>query len=923
MHCGTKFITFVNPKKKLLKFNKLYKCDYHGKNIVYGCKQKKVKYYDISQNSLASRIKFSNFYRLVSAYRKYGHQKANINPIALTRPLNLIELDPKRYGLELNDIVSFSGILNTSKTEGTVKEAVEILNNIYCNFIGAEFNYLETQEEREWFAEQMESSENSIVDGKTQRSILIEMLKSQAFDDFLAVKFVTFKRYSGEGAESMMAFLHEFFKLTAQNELENIILCMPHRGRLNVLTGMLKFPPEKLFRKIRGLPEFPNGVQATGDVPSHFISSIDLEVDAKKFHVTMLYNPSHLEIVNPVSMGKTRAVMQEIKEGGYSDDPNSQWGDKTLNLQIHGDAAYSGQGVNQESLALTAVPHFEIGGSIHMVVNNQLGFTTPAYWGRSTRYCTDLAKMIAAPVLHVNGDQPEDVVRATRIAFNYQRKFRKDVFVDINCFRRWGHNELDDPTFTNPLIYKIIKSRKSVPDQYQEQLETLNVIKNEECETIKTKHTSWLNDALKQTDNFVPQPTYFTHRWSGFTQAKSTLTSWDTGVDLDLLRFIIRKSVTLKDDVDVNPTLLKNHIKSRLQKLDRNEPLDWSAAEAAAFGSLLYQGYNVRLSGQDVGRGTFSHRHAMIVDQTTGEINIPLNCMAEGQTGQIELANSILSEEAVLGFEYGISITSPSTLPIWEAQYGDFFNGAQIVIDTFIASGETKWMTSSGLTMLLPHGFDGAGPEHSSCRVERFLQLTDSKEHVPDGDNVNMQVANPTTPAQYFHLLRRQMIRNFRKPLIIVAPKNLLRHRSAASLLNDMGPGTQFKNVIGDDKVDESNVERVILVSGKHYYALENQRETVGLRNTAIIRLESICPFPIVELNEELKKYSKAKYFIWSQEEPQNMGAWSFVKPRFENLCGLRLKYCGRESLAAPTVGIGQLHQREAIEVIVKPFVIR
>ncbi|XP_008552671.1 probable 2-oxoglutarate dehydrogenase E1 component DHKTD1 homolog, mitochondrial [Microplitis demolitor] len=922
MHCG-KFITFVNPRKKLLKFNKLFKCGYHGKNIIYGCKQKKVKYYDISQNSLASRIKFSNFYRLVSAYRKYGHQKANINPIALTRPLNLIELDPKRYGLELNDVVSFTGILNTSKTEGTVKEAVEILDNIYCNFIGAEFNYLETQEEREWFAEQIESSENSILDYKTRRSILTEMLKSQAFDDFLAVKFVTFKRYGGEGAESMMAFLHEFFKLTAQNDLENIILCMPHRGRLNVLTGMLNFPPEKLFRKIRGLPEFPDGVQATGDVPSHFTSSIDLEVDAKKFHVTMLYNPSHLEIVNPVSMGKTRAVMQEIKEGGYSDNPNSQWSDKTLNLQIHGDAAYSGQGVNQESLALTAVPHFEIGGSIHMVVNNQLGFTTPTYWGRSTRYCTDLAKMISAPVLHVNGDQPEDVVRATRIAFNYQRKFRKDVFVDINCFRRWGHNELDDPTFTNPLIYKIIKSRKSVPDQYQEQLETLNVIKKEECETIKTKHTSWLNDALKQTDNFVPQPTYFTHRWSGFSQAKSTLTSWDTGVDLDLLRFIIRKSVTLKDDVDVNPTLLKNHIKSRLQKLDKNEPLDWSTAEAAAFGSLLYQGYNVRLSGQDVGRGTFSHRHAMIVDQTTGEINIPLNFMAEGQTGQIELANSILSEEAVLGFEYGMSITSPSMLPIWEAQYGDFFNGAQIVIDTFIASGETKWMTSSGLTMLLPHGLDGAGPEHSSCRIERFLQLTDSKEYVPDGDNVNMQVANPTTPAQYFHLLRRQMIRNFRKPLIIVTPKNLLRHRSATSLLNNMGPGTQFKNVIGDDKVNESNVERVILVSGKHYYALENQRETAGLQNTAIIRLESICPFPIVELNEELKKYSKAKCFIWSQEEPQNMGAWSFVKPRFENLCGLRLKYCGREALAAPTVGISQLHQREAKEVIVKPFVIR
>ncbi|KAH0555015.1 probable 2-oxoglutarate dehydrogenase E1 component DHKTD1 homolog, mitochondrial [Cotesia glomerata] len=920
MYCSVRVKTFITPRKKL--FLKL-KCDYHDKNIVYGCKQKKIKHFEISENSLAARIKFSNFYRLVNAYRKYGHQQANINPIALTRPLSSTELDPKRYGLDLNDTVGFTGILNTNKVEGTVREAVEFLNNIYCNFLGAEFNYLETQEEREWFAEQMESSENLTLDDKTRKKILEEMLKSQAFDNFLGTKFVTFKRFSGEGSESMMAFFHEFFRLTAQNDLENIILGMPHRGRFNVLTGMLKFPPEQLFRKIRGFSEFPEDAVASGDVASHFVSSVDLDVDAKKFHITMLYNPSHLEIVNPVSMGKTRAVMQETKEGGYSSNPNSQWSDKTLNLQVHGDAAYAGQGVNQESLAMTLVPHFEIGGTIHMVVNNQIGFTTPVYWGRSTRYCTDLAKMISAPVLHVNGDHPEDVVRATRIAFNYQRKFRKDVFVDINCFRRWGHNELDEPMFTNPLIYKLIRSRRMVPEQYRETLETLGVVENEECDKIIEKHTSWLNDAFKQTDNFVPPVTYFTHRWAGFEQAKSTLTSWDTGVNSDLLKFIIRKSVTVDDDVDVNAGLQKSHIQARLSKLDNNEPLDWSTAEAAAFGSLLYQGYNVRISGQDVGRGTFSHRHAMILDQTTGEIHIPLNHMAEGQTGQIELANSILSEEAVLGYEYGLSITSPSTLAIWEAQFGDFFNGAQIVIDTYISSGETKWMTSSGLTMLLPHGYDGAGPEHSSCRIERFLQLTDSKEHLPDGDNVNMQVVNPTTPAQYFHLLRRQMIRNFRKPLVVVAPKGLLRLKSATSALEEMGPGTQFKNVIADNLVDPPKVERVILVSGKHYYALEKQREAIGLQNAAIIRLESLCPFPIVEINEELKKYRNAKYFIWSQEEPQNMGAWSFVKPRFENLCGIKPKYCGREALATPAVGVGQIHQREATEVIVKPFMIR
>ncbi|XP_025073767.1 probable 2-oxoglutarate dehydrogenase E1 component DHKTD1 homolog, mitochondrial [Pogonomyrmex barbatus] len=812
---------------------------YHSENGVYGYRPNQRKHFEVPKEHLDERTRQSNFYRLVSAYRTHGHKQADLDSISICKPQLLSELQPKNFGLNFQDKVRFRGILYTQKDEGTIDEAIRFLHATYSGTVGTEFSYLETEEEREWFAETVEKILAEPLNNETRKTIATEMLKSQAFDDFLAKKFVSLKRYGGEGAESMMAFFHEFFKLCAYDNLEHVIVCGAHRGRLNLLTGLLNFPPEKLFRKLRGLSEFSDATdKCTGDVISHLVSSTDLNIGKTNLHVTMLRNPSHLETVNPVSMGKTRGVMQEIKEAAYGDNKDAQWSDKVINVQIHGDAAYPGQGVNQECLALSKTPHFEIGGTIHLVINNQIGFTTPSSRGRSSRYCTDLAKMISAPVIHVNGDDPEMVVRATKIAFKYQRQFRKNVFIDLNCFRRWGHNELDDPTFTNPLMYKIIQNR---PITY----------------------------------------------------------------------------------IDIHPHLLKNHVQNRLKRIENGNALDWSAAEALAIGSLLYQGYNVRLSGQDVGRGTFSHRHAMLVDQSTEAIFIPLNSMISGQTGKLEIANSILSEEAVLGFEYGLSIASPFTLPIWEAQFGDFFNGAQIIIDTYVTSGEAKWMLSSGLTMLLPHGYDGAGPEHSSCRLERFLQLTDSKENSVDGDDVNMHIANPSEPAQYFHLLRRQMIRDYRKPLIIIGPKILLRHPAAVSPLSDFEPQTGFKAVIGDNKVEKSDVTKIILVSGKHYYALNEYRETSGNKNVAIIRVESLCPFPIQELLEEIVKYEHAKTFIWSQEEPQNMGAWSFIKPRFENLCGRRLKYCGRESIAAPAVGDGQMHQQEANEVIIKPFMLK
>ncbi|XP_012220785.1 2-oxoadipate dehydrogenase complex component E1 isoform X2 [Linepithema humile] len=918
-------------KKKNLRFQwKWSTCcvniqSYHSENGVYGYKPSQRRHFEVPKKYFDKRAKQSNFYRLVSAYRAHGHKQADIDPISTNEPLFLPELQPKNFGLNLMDKVSFQEILFTQQNEGTVEEAIQFLNATYSGNIGTEFSYLETEEEREWFAENVERTLAEPLDDETRKTIAIEMLKSQAFDNFLAKKFVSLKRYGGEGAESMMAFFHEFFKLCARDNLEHIILCAAHRGRLNLLTGLLNFPPNKLFHKLRGLSEFPNADKCTGDVISHLTSSTDLNIGQKCLHVTVLRNPSHLEIVNPVSMGKTRGVMQAIQEAAYGENKNAQWSDKVINIQVHGDAAYPGQGVNQECLALCRTPHFEIGGTIHFVINNQLGFTTPSSRSRSSRYCTDLAKTISAPVIHVNGDKPEMVVQAARIAFQYQRQFRKDVFVDLNCFRKWGHNELDDPVLTNPIIYKIIQNRLSIPDQYVEQLVGANVFTREDVNNIINSHTAWLNETLKESMMDVPQQTamHFAGRWNGMKQAESNITSWDTGVEFNLLDFVGKKSVQVPSNFDIHPQLVKSHIQSRLRKLQSGNTLDWSTAEALAIGSLLHQGYNVRLSGQDVGRGTFSQRHVMFVDQSTGATFIPLNSMVSCQVGKLEIANSILSEEAVLGFEYGVSIASPFTLPIWEAQFGDFFNGAQIIIDTYVTSGEAKWLLSSGLTMLLPHGYDGAGPEHSSCRLERFLQLTDSKENEVDSDNINIQIVNPTEPAQYFHLLRRQMVRNYRKPLIVVAPKILLRHPAAISSLSDFEPRTSFKTIIGDNKVKHCDVNKVILVSGKHYYALDNYRETTGNKNVAIIRIESLCPFPVHELLEEITKYAHARTFIWSQEEPRNMGAWTFVKPRFENLCGRQLKYCGRETMAAPAVGDGLIHQREANEVIVTPFTMK
>ncbi|XP_056273665.1 2-oxoadipate dehydrogenase complex component E1 isoform X1 [Pseudoliparis swirei] len=860
--------------------------------------------------------------RLVEAYRAHGHKAAKINPLLPLKPVadSVPEID--LLTATITGPLNTSGLTHFGKAEASVEEVQAYLEGAYCGHLSVETTQLSSLEERQWVADRFEELKKKSFSPEERRQLAKVMLESQEFDHFLATKFSTVKRYGGEGAESMMGFFQELFHQLSHSGVTDVIIGMPHRGRLNLLTGLMKFPPEVMFRKMRGLSEFPETSPAIGDVLSHLTASLELDYGAPKpIHVTMLPNPSHLEAINPVAQGKTRARQQLRQEGDYSPEDGAQPGDRVVCLQVHGDGAFPGQGIVPETLTLSNLPHYRVGGSIHLIVNNQVGYTTPSERARSSMYCSDVGKMVNCAVIHVNGDNAEEVLRATRLAVEYQQLFRKDVILDLICYRQWGHNELDEPSFTNPSMYKIIRSRKSVPDSYSDQLISEGLMTEVERDEIKSNHFGSLNDKLANVSQYSPPPTNLQGRWGDLVEPQARVTTWDTGVPVPLLQFVGGKSVDIPEQIQLHSHLRKTHVQARLRKLEEGTKLDWSTAEALAFGSLLSQGFNIRISGQDVGRGTFSQRHAMVVCQDTNDMYIPLNHISPQQTAFLEVCNSPLSEEAVLGFEYGMSIALPKLLPIWEAQFGDFFNGAQIIFDTFLTGGEAKWLLQCGMVILLPHGYDGAGPEHSSCRMERFLQMCDSKEEGVDSDCVNMAVVNPTTSAQYFHLLRRQMIRNFRKPLIVVGPKTLLRFSGAASSLADLAPGTSFRPVLGDPSVPAESVQKVVLCSGKHYYALLKQRETSAAnQNTALLRVEELCPFPLDALQQELKKYPNAKDFVWSQEEPQNMGPWSFVAPRFEKQLACKLRLVSRPALPAPAVGIGILHQQQQEAILTATF---
>ncbi|XP_034001906.1 probable 2-oxoglutarate dehydrogenase E1 component DHKTD1, mitochondrial [Trematomus bernacchii] len=901
----------------------LVRCCYHTERGVFGYRPKQTESrHELLKDRIEALNQDHGLSRLVEAYRAHGHKAAKIDPLQPDKPV----ADSVPEITMLTDTVTgtlhTSGLRHFGKAEASVEEVQAYLEGAYCGHLSVETSQLSSLEEREWFADRFEELKKKSFSTEERKQLAKVMLESQEFDHFLATKFATVKRYGGEGAESMMGFFHELFRHSAFSGITDIVIGMPHRGRLNLLSGLLKFPPELMFRKMRGLSEFPETSSATGDVLSHLTASLELDFGAARpVHVTMLPNPSHLEAINPVAQGKTRARQQLRQEGDYSPEDNAQPGDQVVCLQVHGDGAFTGQGIVPETLTLSNLPHYRVGGSIHLIVNNQVGFTTPSERGRSSLYCSDVGKMVNCAVIHVNGDDPDEVLRATQLAVDYQRVFRKDIIVDLVCYRQWGHNELDEPFFTNPAMYKIIKTRQSVPDCYSEKLISEGVMTEAERDEIKSQHYSMLNDKLSNMTLYTPPLTNLQGRWGDLGEPQAKVTTWDTGVPVPLLQYVGAKSVDIPEEIQVHSHLRKTHVQARLQKLEEGNKLDWSTAEALAFGSLLSQGFNIRISGQDVGRGTFSHRHAMVVCQDTNDMYIPLNHISPQQAGFLEVCNSPLSEEAVLGFEYGMSIAQPKLLPIWEAQFGDFFNGAQIIFDTFLTGGEAKWLLQCGMVILLPHGYDGAGPEHSSCRMERFLQMCDSKEEGVDDDRVNMAVVNPSTSAQYFHLLRRQMIRNFRKPLIVVGPKTLLRFSGAASSLTELAPGTSFRPVLGDTSVSAASVQKVVLCSGKHYYALLKQRETSAAnQNTALIRVEELCPFPLDALQQEFKKYPNAKEFTWSQEEPQNMGPWSYVAPRFEKQLACKLRLVSRPALPAPAVGIGILHQQQQEAILSATF---
>jgi len=654
---------------------------------------------------------------------------------------------------------------------------------------------------------------------------------------------------------------------------------------------------------------------------------VDLPYKDRNVHVTVLHNPSHLEAVNPVAVGKARGKQMYLYEAKTKDNKlgDCHIGDRVLSIQLHGDAAFTGQGIVMETLGLSALPHFASGGSVHVIVNNQIGFTTPAVNASSGIYTSDVGKMINAPVIHVNGDHPESVALASKIAIAYRQKFRKDIIIDLITYRRWGHNELDEPAFTQPQMYKSIRSRKSVPALYSEKLEKEKVLGGlDEVDKLKVKYFEKLDQDLKAIDTFQPPADHLEGKWkhlkSGLFEPGSRPTNFDTSCSIETLKSVGLGSVKAPQGALVHPRLIKSHVSEREKQMETGQKIDWATAESLAFGTLLLEGHNVRISGQDVGRGTFSHRHIMLVDQETDRIFVPLNEMRETQ-GKIEIANSSLSELAVLGFELGLSWENPEDLIIWEAQFGDFFNGAQVMIDTYLATGETKWLRQSGLVMLLPHGYDGAGPEHSSCRMERFLQLSDEPiaPH-PNGTHVtNWNIVNPTTPAQYFHLMRRQLKRDHRKPLIVVGPKVLLRLAQCVSTLEEMGPGSKFEPVIGDKTLKNAEeVSEVVVCSGKLYYELLKQRNDAKRTDIALVRVEEITPFPFEQLRSELSRFLNAGTVTWCQEEPQNMGPWSFVEPRLEHVVSKdqKLQFIGRRTAASPATGISVRHKVEQAGIL-------
>jgi len=846
--------------------------------------------------------------QLIAAYRYLGSRWANLDPLQRQERPPIPELDPAFYGFSEADLDTKFNISNTyfGPETASLRDLLNMLRDTYCRSIGAEFMYVSDPTEKRWLQEKLESIRSTpAFTAEKKKHILERLTAAEGLERYLHTKYVGAKRFSLEGGESFIASMDEVIQRAGEQGVQEIVIGMAHRGRLNVLVNTLGKAPSELFEEFEGkhADDLPSG-----DVKYHQGFSSDISTAGGPVHLSLAFNPSHLEIVNPVVEGSVKARMERRGD---------RLGKEVLPILVHGDAAFIGQGVVMETLNLAQTRGYGTGGTVHLVINNQIGFTTSdPRDARSTLYCTDVVKMIEAPVLHVNGDDPEAVVLASQIAMDYRTEFHKDVVVDIVCYRKLGHNEQDTPALTQPLMYKKIAKHPGTRKMYADKLSAQNTIPADGGDQMVAAFRAAMDEGKHTTD---PVLTDFKNKyavdWAPFLNKKWTDAA-DTAVPLTELKRLAQRITTVPENFKLH-SLVEKVLADRAAMGRGDVNLDWGMGEHLGFASLLASGYAIRLSGQDAGRGTFVHRHAVLHDQNRERwdqgIYLPLANVQENQA-QFTVIDSVLSEEAVLGFEYGYSTAEPNTLTIWEGQFGDFANGAQVVIDQFIASGEVKWGRASGLVMMLPHGYEGQGPEHSSARIERFLQL--SADH-------NMQVVQPTTAAQIFHLLRRQMVRQFRKPLIIFTPKSLLRNKDAGSPLTDLATGG-FQTVIPeqDEKIDANKVKRVIACSGKVYYDLVNARKTRGITDTAIIRIEQLYPFPHKAFGAELKKFQNATEVVWAQDEPQNQGPWFQIQHNiFESMdAGQRLAYAGRAASAAPAVGYSDKHVAQQKELLDTAF---
>lgn len=837
---------------------------------------------------------------LIRAYRARGHMLANLDPLGITKKEALPELNPLTYGFREEDYdrpIFIYDVLGLSYA--TLRDILKRLKKTYCGTIGIEFLHIQDPERKLWLQKRIEGQEElglgaPIDDIAWKKKILKELATAEIFEKFLHTKYPAAKRFGLDGGESLIPGLEAMLQKSAELGVEEVVLGMSHRGRLNVLTNVLSKPYQAIFSEFQGTNPQPDQVQGSGDVKYHLGTSTDRIFKSHKLHLSLTANPSHLEAVDPVVVGKVRA-----KQSQYEDVERA----KVMGLLLHGDAAFSGQGIVAETFLLSQLHGYQTGGTFHIIINNQIGFTTAPMFARSSTHCSDLAMVVQAPIFHVNGDDPEAVVKVMILAAEYRHAFHSDVLVDLVCYRRFGHNEGDEPAFTQPLMYKAIKNHPTILQLYKEKLIQEGGITDEKIIEMERSIDKKLQENFEKASSYKPSTAdWLGGKWEGFLPKAENNQPVHTGIAKETLIDIGIALSKTPEGFHLHPKL-KRFLSSREKMVTDQQPIDWSMGEALAFGSLLIEGHRVRLSGQDSGRGTFSQRHAVLRDQETEKKYISLNHLSPTQA-TFEVWDSPLSEEAVLGFEVGYSLAEPEALVLWEAQFGDFSNGAQVIIDQFISAGEAKWLRMTGLVMLLPHGHEGQGPEHTSARLERYLQLC--------GED-NMEVVNCTTPANYFHVLRRQIHRNYRKPLIIMTPKSLLRYKQAISTLADLEDGKHFLKIIPDYLPFSSDCRRVILCSGKVYYDLLEKREAEGIRNIPIIRLEQLYPFPHEELVDILKPYTNANV-VWCQEEPMNMGAWTYLDRRLEavlieaNLQEKRPSYVGRMEAASPATGLFSRH---------------